>query len=504
MQPRTKQLYTNYTTLLQKAADINYASAVLGWDQEIYMPVKGAEYRSRQLATLASQAHELLTSDSYGTLLASLSSADGLTVREQCNVAKSLEDYAKAKMLPSAFVEELSKQTSLTFNAWVEARKMNDFSLFAGPLTNMIALKKQQAALYGYVEQPYDALLDDYEKGATVKMLDQVFAGIKEELPPILGKIKSAQQVGNDCFKQHFPKQQQWNFSIEVLTAMGFDFEAGRQDYSEHPFTTSFAPTDVRITTRVDEGNFASMLWSCIHEGGHGLYEQGLPEDQYGLPLGAATSLGIHESQSRLWENNVGRSAGFWSFFYPRLQKRFPGPLANVTAQDFIKAANKVEPSLIRTEADEVTYHFHVLIRYEIEKELITGQLSTSDLPARWNDLYAYYLGVRPKDDKTGVLQDVHWSHGMFGYFPTYTLGSFYAAQFFQQMQKDIPDLDNKIATGDLYPLLEWLRSSVHQYGRQYNSEELCKRITGQGLDPRFFIAYAKQKYGQVYGISEW
>lgn len=285
---------------------------------------------------------------------------------------------------------------------------------------------------------------------------------------------------------------------------MGFDFEAGRQDYSEHPFTTSFAPTDVRITTRVDEGNFASMLWSCIHEGGHGLYEQGLPEDQYGLPLGAATSLGIHESQSRLWENNVGRSVGFWSFFYPRLQKRFPEPLRNVTAQDFINAANKVEPSLIRTEADEVTYHFHVLIRYEIEKELIAGQLSTSDLPARWNELYAYYLGVTPKDDKTGVLQDVHWSHGMFGYFPTYTLGSFYAAQFFQQVQQDIPDLDNKIAAGDLSPLLEWLRSSVHQYGRQYNSEELCNRITGQGLDPRFFIAYAKQKYGQVYGISEW
>ena len=377
MHSNINQLYTSYTTLLQKAADINYASAVLGWDQEVYMPAKGAEYRGRQLATLASQAHGLLTSDGYGHMLYELAQTGKLTSTEECNVRRSLEDYEKNKKLPAAFVEDLSKQTSLSFNAWVEARKKNDYSLFAFPLARMINLKRKQADLYGYEAHPYNALLDDYEKGATVAMLDRVFAGIREELPVLLAKIKDAPQVGNECFHQYFPKQQQWDFSLDVLSRMGFDFEAGRQDYSEHPFTTSFAPTDVRITTRADEHNFASMLWSCIHEGGHGLYEQGLPETQYGLPLGAAASLGIHESQSRLWENCVGRGRDFWAFFYPQLQKYFPAQLAGITLDSFYKAANKVAPSLIRTEADEVTYHFHVMIRYEIEKELVTRHTGT-------------------------------------------------------------------------------------------------------------------------------
>jgi len=495
----TDQLYSTYTILLQKAADINYASAVLGWDQEVYMPPKGAEYRGRQLATLASQAHEMVTSDSYGNLLKELLKQQELSDSEKRNVQLSFEDYTRNKKLSPEFVEEMSRLQSECFNTWIEARKKNDYTIFAPSLAKMIALKRKQAELYSYKAHPYDALLDEYEKGATVAMLDPIFAGIREQLPPLLATIKAAPQVSNECFHHHFPKQQQWDFGIDVLRQMGFDFEAGRQDYSEHPFTTSFAPADVRITTRVDENNYASMLWSCIHEGGHGLYEQGLPGNQYGLPLGSAASLGIHESQSRLWENCMGRSLAFWTYFYPRLQKYFPQQLNDISLDTFYKACNRVEPSLIRTEADEVTYHFHVMIRYEIEKALLENTLDIKDIPARWNELYGQYLGVQPKDDKTGVLQDVHWSHGSFGYFPTYTLGSFYAAQFFHQAQKDISDLHTQITTGELSSLLHWLREQIHQHGRRYTSEELCERVTGQKLNPAYFMDYIRDKYSGIY-----
>ncbi len=498
---QTQQLYKEYVAIMQKAADLNNAAAVLGWDQEVYMPAKGAPYRGRQLATLATQAHEILTGEGLGKLLHELSLATDLEENQSANIRLSLEDYEKNKKLPPAFVEELSMLTSECFNAWIAARKQNDFNLFAPSLSRMIALKRKQAELYGYSEHPYDALLDEYEKGATVAMLDPIFNGIKEQLPVLLSKIKSAPQVNNDLFHKHFPRQQQWNFSIDVLKGMGFDFDAGRQDYSEHPFTTSFAPADVRLTTRVDENNYASLLWSCIHEGGHGLYEQGLPEIEYGMPLGAAASLGIHESQSRFWENCIGRSLEYWKHYFPRLQAYFPSQLQHVTTEDFFKAANRVEPSLIRTEADELTYHFHVLIRYEIEKALITGTLDTKDLPAKWNELYNKYLGVTPKDDKTGVLQDVHWSHGSFGYFPTYTLGSFYAAQFYAQAGKEIPDMAQKLYTGDLGPIMLWLREKVHRHGRKYTSEQLCEKITGNKLDTGFFIRYAIEKYKLVYGI---
>lgn len=498
----TNQLYTEYVAIMQKAADLNYASAVLGWDQEVYMPAKGADARARQLATLATTAHELLTSDQFGKLLSELSAAGDLTDEQKCNVSLSNEDYQKNKKLSHEFVDELSRLTSECFNAWIAAREQNDFSLFAPSLSKMVALKRKQASLYGYKDHPYNALLDEYEKGANIAMLDVVFNGIKEQLPLLLNKIKSAPQVSNDCFHRNFPKQQQWDFSIDVLKGMGFDFEAGRQDYSVHPFTTSFASTDVRVTTRVDENNFSSMLWSCIHEGGHGLYEQGLPETQYGLPLGAATSLGIHESQSRLWENCVGRSLGFWQHHFPVLQQYFPEQLIDISAEDFFKAANKVQPSLIRTEADELTYHFHVLIRYEIEKQLIEGTIEAEELPAKWNELYQKYLGITPPDHKTGVLQDVHWSHGMFGYFPTYTLGSFYASQFFDQAVKDIPWLETQIQSGEMTNLLAWLRTKVHQYGRRYTSEELCTAITGKKLDPSIFVTQMTAKYQQVYGIS--
>ncbi|MFN4247321.1 MAG: carboxypeptidase M32 [Flavipsychrobacter sp.] len=501
IQKSSADLYAAYKETTQKAADLNNASAVLGWDQEVYMPAKGFEVRGRQLATLASLAHEMLTSEAYGNQLQELAGRGDLADDEKRNVELSLEDYNKNKKLSAAFVEAITQQTSASYNAWIQSRKENKFSIYAPELDKMIQLKKQQASMYGYESNPYDALLDEYEKGASVALLDRVFGDVKQQLPVLLDKIKAAQQVDDSFFLRNYPKQAQWDFSMDVLRAMGYDFEAGRQDISEHPFTTSFAPTDVRVTTRVDENNYSSLLWSSIHEGGHALYEQGLPIEQYGLPLGAAASLGIHESQSRLWENNVGRGKKFWHHFYPKLQQYFPQQLNDVSVEAFYKGMNKVEPSLIRTEADEVTYHFHVMIRYKIEKGLMNGDLFTEDLPEAWNGLYNKYLGVSAQDDKTGVLQDVHWAHGSFGYFPTYSLGSFYAAQFYQQAVKEMPTLADDIANGRLLGLREWLRGKVHQYGRRYTSEELCKQITGTGLDFKVFMQYAHEKYAGIYGF---
>lgn len=500
----TQELYSRYTEIAQKAADFEYASAVLGWDQEVYMPPKGVEYRGRQIATLAGQAHELKTSDDFGAVLKELAQRTDLSDEQKDNVRISLEDYEKDRKLPSSFVEQLSRQTSICYDSWLKARKENKYSLYAADLAKMIDLKRQEAKLFGYEGHIYNALLDEYEKGATVAMLDPVFEMVKAQLPAVLSKISSAAQVSDAMMYRHYPKQQQWDFSIAVLKQMGYDFEAGRQDFAEHPFTTSFAATDVRVTTRVDEDNFASLLWSSIHEGGHALYEQGLPEAQYGLPLGAAASLAIHESQSRLWENCVGRGNRFWKYFYPKLQGYFPQQLADVTSQDFYKAMNKVEPSLIRTEADEITYHFHVLIRYEIEKALISGELEAKGLDAVWNEQYKKYLGVSSPDDKQGVLQDVHWSHGMFGYFPTYSLGSFYAAQFFRQASKEMNGLNAEIEQGQFGNLLHWLREKIHRHGQRYVSEELCRQITGEGLNFNYFLQYIQDKYAGVYGINAW
>ena len=495
-------LYQKYVDLTQKAADFNNAAAVLSWDQEVYMPPKGFKFRGRQLATLAAQAHEMLTSDSYGNLLHELENFTELTEHQRHNVRLSLKDYQKNRKLTSEFIGKLSQQQSDSYNAWIEARTKNDYSLYAPQLEKMIGLKKQHAEMYGYQQHPYDALLDEYEEGATVSMLDPIFKRVGEQLPALLNQIRSAQQVDDTFFYRHYPKQIQFDFSVEVLRRMGYDFEAGRQDYSEHPFSISFGPTDSRVTTRVNEYNLTSLIWSSIHEGGHALYEQGLPEEQYGLPLGAAVSLSIHESQSRLWENCVGRSFQFWKQFYPQLREQFPEQLQDVSVEAFYRAANKVEPSLIRTEADELTYHFHVMIRYEIEKEIIGGNLNVADLPAIWNEYYQRYLGISSEDDKKGVLQDVHWSHGSFGYFPTYSLGSFYAAQFFEQASRDLPVLSGQIEKGEYSSLLGWLREKVHIHGRRYNSEELCNRITGRGLDFSSFMNYTVTKYSEIYNLK--
>ena len=495
----TQNLYTQYKATLQKIADVKYASAVLQWDQEIYLPAKGNEIRGRQIATLNELAHEKFTSEEFGVLLNELINKDGLTPAEKRNAELSLYDYNKNKKLPSAFVRQMSEAVNKSFHAWIQARKENSFSIFQQPLQEIILLKKQEADLLGYETHPYNALMNDYDRGLTVDTVDTLFTSLKPQLLELLQKINSQPPVEDSFLHQHFDKEKQWQFGIEILKRMHFDFEAGRQDISEHPFTTNFNSNDVRITTRINENDFANMLWSCIHEGGHALYEQGLPESEYGLPLGEYCSLSIHESQSRLWENCIGRGEAFWQHNYPLLQKYFPAQLKNITGQQFYKAINQVKPSLIRTEADEVTYHFHVMIRYEIEKMLIEGSIAAKDIPACWNEKYKKYLGVTVPDDKQGCLQDVHWSHGSFGYFATYSIGSLYAAQIYSAISLEISSLNTDISAGNLQPVLDWLKLHIYDYGRFYNSEELCEKATGQKLNAQHFINYATVKFQNIY-----
>jgi carboxypeptidase Taq len=495
------ELYAQYKQLLQKIADIKYAAAILQWDQETYLPAKGAAIRGQQIATLSELAHEQFTKDDVGHLLKDLLSKNDLGDTQLRNVQLSFEDYTKNKKLPSSFVRQMSEAVNKSFHAWIEARKQNSFSIFENPLHDIIKLKKQEAEYLGYQKHPYNALMNDYDKGLTVDIADAVFENLKSQLLTLLNKIKEKPQVDNSFLQKHFDKDSQWKFGIELLKDMNFDLDAGRQDISEHPFTTNFNSNDVRLTTRIDENDFGNMTWSCLHEGGHGLYEQGLPESEYGLPLGEYCSLSIHESQSRLWENNVGRGLAYWKHNYPSLQQHFNTQLANISVDEFYKGINVVSPSLIRTEADELTYHFHVMIRYEIEKMLIEGAITTKDIPAYWNEHYKKYLGVTVPDDKNGCLQDVHWSHGSFGYFATYSLGSLYAAQLYAAILTKNSSIEKEIEAGNTLPILDWLRNNIHKHGRYHTSEDLCKQATGEVLNSSHFITCVTKKYTDIYNL---
>lgn len=482
-------------------ADVRNANALLQWDQETYLPQKGAAFRGQQISTLSEISHRLFSEDELGNILQELLSKDELSAGQKRNIERTNEDYVKNKKYTSEFVRKLSEQTNKTFHSWIEARKQNLFSVFEKDLDVLIQLKKEEAEILGYEHHPYNALLDEFEKGATVQLIDKTFNNLLPTLKDLLDKISKKPQVDNSFLSQHFPKQQQWDWGMDLVKYLGFDFDAGRQDVSEHPFSTSFNRNDVRITTRIDENDFGNMTWSCIHETGHALYEQGLPEDEYGLPLGEACSYSIHESQSRLWENNVGRSKNFWQHYYPILQKKFPEQYKEISLANFYKGINQVKPSFIRTEADELTYHFHVFIRYEIEKKLLDNTVSGADIPTYWNELYKKHLGVDVPDNKKGCLQDVHWSHGSFGYFPTYSLGSFYAAQFYQTTKSQLSGLENEIENGNTASLLNWLRQNIHSKGRFHTSEALCKEITGSGLDVNYFVHHLLDKYVSIYNL---
>lgn len=498
----TGELYEEYLRKMNTVADLRNASAVLQWDQETYLPPKGAHFRGSQLATLSELAHEFFTGDAFYELVKELSQREELQENQRKNIELTLYDIEKQRKLSSAFVRKMTEAVNTAWHQWINARKENSFRVFEPSLDHLVQLKLDEADMLGYEHHPYNALLNDYDKGSTVEELDGIFAGIIPFLRDIIFKIGEKPAADDSCLKRHYPRNIQWDLGMRILKEMGFDFEAGRQDISEHPFTTSFNPRDVRLTTRIDEYDFGNMLWSCIHELGHGLYEQGLPEDQYGLPLGEAASLSIHESQSRLWENQIGRSEAFIRHYFPVIREYFPETLSDVSEEQFYKAINKVYPSLIRTEADELTYHMHIFIRYELEKKLLSKKLKTSEIPEYWNKLYKELLNVIVPDDKSGCLQDVHWSHGSFGYFPTYSTGSFYAAQFFHFLGQSLPGMNEDISNGHFNRILSWLRDNIHSKGRKYESGELCWLVTGENLNPRYFKNYVLNKFGSLYSLE--
>lgn len=494
-------LYDRYRKQLTKIADVSYSVSVLNWDLEVCMPEKGSNRRGQQMAALSGISHELFIDPEFGNLLQKLSEDKSLSWKEYRNVKLSLKDFEKKKKFPSEFVEELSLATSDGFVKWQQAKQHNRFEIFAPALEKIIELKRKECELSGYTMHPYDALLDSYEPGCKTKDLENIFWDVKTRLVPFIKQVFNRPQNPDSFMFQDFDRGAQWDFGIELLRKIGYDFEAGRQDISTHPFTINFGSNDVRVTTRINTNDLNEMIWSTIHEGGHALYEQGIPDDEYGLPSGESISLGIHESQSRLWENNVGRSLAFWKANFPELQQLFPNQLSKVSVQDFYKAMNIVKPSLIRTNADELTYHFHILIRFELEKMMLEKSVSVNDLPKLWNQKYKEYLDLDVPDDAQGILQDIHWSHGSMGYFPTYSIGSFYAAQFFAKAKKDIPELAHHIGEDEMKKLLQWLRDNIHAHGRTYNSEETCVRVTGEGLNFNHFMEYARTKYKDIYSF---
>jgi len=475
---------------------------ILTWDQETMMPSRAAPFRARQFSALSVVYHQKLTSRDLGETLERLSTEE-LDLWPQAAVREMRREHEKAVKLPEALVRELAETTSLAYDAWVKARQKSDFAAFSPWLEKVLKLKQEEARCLQFSDSLYESLLDHYEPGMTVDRLDELFAVIRPNLTSLLQQILSAsKQPDRDLLKGKFPATQQESFGRDVLTAMGFQWDAGRLDRSPHPFCSGLSPLDVRITTRYSEEDFCSSLFGMIHEGGHALYEQGLDPEHYGSLACDGISLGIHESQSRLWENQIARSRAFWEHWFPRLLQTFPGQLDHVSLEDFVHAINRVEASLIRVEADEVSYGLHVILRYELEKQMVEGDLKVQDLEEAWNTSMQEYLEVVPSNSAEGVLQDVHWSMGGFGYFPTYLLGNLYGAQICHQVGKELPDLEENIAAGNLIPLREWLGQQIHGKGKTVSAEELVKQISGKSLKSEYFLDYLKNKFTPLYGLS--
>lgn len=496
---------TTYETLkeqLKESFHLKGALGILHWDQEVMMPKGSAQLRAGHISTLSGILHNQLV-DKVGPLIDKVAEEEGhLDDYQRLNLRAMQEELSRLRKLPTSHVVELSKACSEAVHAWVPARQASDFAAFAPHLERLVALKIREADYLGYAENPYDALIDQYEPKMRASQIKAVFEPFKAELRGLLDQIKACLQVPDAFLNQPIAPQTQLSFTEVVLKAMGFSFDHGRQDISAHPFSLAVDPQDVRITTRVDEHDIREALYSSVHEGGHALYEQGLSVEHIGLPVSEACSLSIHESQSRLWENNIARSLPFWEHFFPTLASMYPDQLIGKTPVDLFKAVNLVTPGLIRISTDELSYHFHIILRTELEDALINRQLKVADLPAAWNEKVKAYLGLDVPNDAQGVLQDIHWSHGSFGYFPTYSLGSFYAAQFVDAAKLAIPGLDSDIRKGEFGQLKSWLNKEIHAQGRLYSSEELCTRVTGKPLDVQHFIRYAKAKYSQVYGIQ--
>ncbi len=490
---------------LAQVSDLAAAAAVLGWDQQVNMPPGGSDARAHHLATVTALAHSLFVADETGQLLeeAAAETAGLPYASDDASLVRvTRREYEKLRRVPESLVAERARTFALAFEAWEQARAESDFARFRPHLERVVDLSIQYAEALGYEDRIYDALLDRYEPEMKTAQVAQVFEEMKTSLTPLVQAItERGKPVDETVFDQEYPEQAQWDFGLLVLRDMGFDFDHGRQDRSAHPFTTGFSPHDVRITTRILPDRFQSALFGTIHEGGHALYEQGMRFEIGRTPLFDGVSYGVHESQSRLWENVVAHSQDFWTHYFPRLREFFPQQLAGVDLDTFYRASNKVEPSFIRVEADEVTYNLHIFLRFELEQELLEGRLAVADLPQAWNAKMKECLGIRPPDDAQGVLQDVHWSGGSMGYFPSYTLGNLLSVQFYNQALDEMPDLPEQIARGQFGALLTWLRDNIHTHGKKFTPTELVKRVTGGEMSAAPFLAYLQEKYTRICGL---
>ncbi len=490
--------------LIAEVADLNAAQAVLGWDQQTYMPPGGAEARGNQLATLGSLTHQKFTSEEIGKLIEDVKSELG-TADPDSDDARYLKvlakDYDEATKVPSEYVAKFAQLTARGHESWAKAREASDFSIFQADLEEIVEMRKEYVSFFPPADHPYDTLLDQFEPGMKTAEVQEIFGRLREKQVELLKAIADAPQVDDSFMHVHYPEQQQWDFGVEVATKFGYDWDRGRQDKSVHPFTTSFGVNDVRITTRFMEDFLPSALFGTMHEAGHGLYELGVNQAYERTPLNGGASLGLHESQSRMYENLVGRSIPFWDHFYPRLQEIFPAQLGNVDVKSFYKGINKVEPSLIRVEADEATYNMHIMLRLELEIAMIEGSVEVKDLPELWNTKFEEYLGLTPPNDAEGVLQDIHWSFGGLGYFSTYALGNLISVQLWEKINVAIPDLDDQICQGKFDALLGWLRENVHTHGRKYEPQELVQKVTGSKITPEPYLRYLENKYRDIYGI---
>ncbi len=501
MQEKLNQL----RSLLGEVADLGHIMALMEWDQETYMPEGAVEARSRQLATIGKLMHIKATSDEIGTLLADLKPwADTLAPDDDNKrlIAVTARDYDKEKRIPPDFVAQRAQVTSMARHAWMEARAKSDFKIFQPHLEKILALNHRYVAFFPPAAHPYDVLLDDYEPGMTTAEVEAIFDTLRPQQVDLIQAVAASPQVDDRFLHLEYDEQKQWDFGLTVISRMGYDRRRGRLDKSAHPFTTSFSADDVRITTRFEKNMGVSALFSSMHEAGHGLYDQGIGATWSRTPVANGASLAVHESQSRLWENIIGRSRPFWQYFFPRFKALFPDQLDGVSPDRFYRAINKVEPSLIRVEADEATYNLHIMLRLELEIAMIDGSLTIKDLPEAWNAKMESYLGMVPPTDAEGVLQDIHWSMGSLGYFSTYALGNLISVQLWEHFKTTHPQAEAQIEEGDFSSLLSWLRKEVHQYGRKYAPQELVRRITGSDIDPVPYIGYLQAKYGEIYGLE--
>jgi len=501
MQDRLKELKIR----LKQVNDLESAAAVLLWDQATYMPPGGASSRAHQLATLRRIAHDMFIDSSVGRLLDELRSYEEslpYDSDEASLIRVTRRNYEKAVKVPTSFTELFASHVSTSYKTWTEARKADDFSMARPCLERTLELSRQLADFFPGYEHIADPLIDFADYGMKASTLRELFADLQRELLPIVQAITSQPPADDSCLHQQFPEEAQLAFGLDVINRFGYDFTRGRQDKTHHPFTTTFSLGDVRITTRVKENDLSEALFSTMHESGHALYEQGISTDFEGTPLAEGTSSGVHESQSRLWENLVGRSRCFWAFFYPKLQQSFPGELGSVSLERFYRAINKVQRSLIRTDADEVTYNLHVMIRFGLELDLLEGHLSVADLPEAWRERFRESLDIAPPNDSDGVLQDMHWFVGTIGgSFQGYTLGNILSAQFLEKAREAHPEIDEEMERGEFGTLHKWLKDNIYRHGSKYTTSELVERVTGEPLSIEPYIRYLRHKYGELYSL---